>query len=1033
TRWASQFNWKDPLLIELSLREDERIIRDQFRAYCQDKLMPRVKQANRDEKFDKNIIREMGANGMLGPTIEGYGCAGASYVAYGLMAKEIEAVDSGYRSAFSVQSSLAMNAIYEFGSQEQKEKYLPAMARGELIGCFGLTEPNHGSDPGSMETNAIHLADEKVFVLNGCKTWITNSPICDVAIVWAKLRDDKDRIRGFIVDRRDVEDVSSFHTPKIEGKFSLRASVTGMIMMDNLRVSEGSLLPGCTGLRGPFSCLNNARYGIAWGVLGAAEFCLQTAANYVIERKQFGRSLAKNQLIQKKLSDSMIDISIGLQACLRVGRLKDESRAVPEMMSMIKKNSCEKALQVARSCRDMLGANGISDEYHIIRHLMNLESVYTYEVNDSLSGTLDIDDLCATTTVIISDRFHSDKLWLNGEQHPISSGAQLLLDTVRSRSAIENACNLKVRMTSRNNFPTAAGLASSAAGYACMSYALGQAFGITDPKELSILARIGSGSACRSLFGGFVLWHCGDSSGSSYSEQLFDHCHWPEMRVVVCVSDSHQKEVSSSKAMNLSVKTSGLLKHRAKCIVPTRIAKISEAIKKKDFGSFAEVTMRDSNQFHAICQDTWPPIRYMSDTSWSIVKLCHAINDFYGIHKVAYTFDAGPNACLYCLRDTIDLLIQILRSFYLLEDSKIKGSGWKDTHSLDRGEYQDLIKFIGEKNFLTGIVKGSVNYVIATKLGPGPRIIEEHDEMAFVKTVKNKAYFKRFQVKFKRRREGKTDYYARKRLVVQDKNKYNTPKYRLVVRITNKDIITQIAYAKIQGDVVVCSAYAHELPIYGVKVGLTNYAAAYCTGLLLARRMLKKYKLDGIYEGQKEIDGEQFNVEDADDQPGAFRAYLDTGLARTSTGARIFGVMKGACDGGIDVPHSVKRFPGYDSESKEFSAEEHRNHIFGTHVANYMRTLQEEDEEVFKKQFARYIKLGLTADTLEEMYRKAHAAIRANPDPEKLEKKKESTAKKPKRYNKKKLTLAARKNKVVLRKKAVIAKLDAEVKAAASS
>lgn len=274
--------------------------------------------------------------------------------------------------------------------------------------------------------------------------------------------------------------------------------------------------------------------------------------------------------------------------------------------------------------------------------------------------------------------------------------------------------------------------------------------------------------------------------------------------------------------------------------------------------------------------------------------------------------------------------------------------------------------------------------------------------------------------------EGKTDYYARKRLVVQDKNKYNTPKYRLVVRITNKDITAQIAAAKIQGDVILCQANAHELPRYGVKLGLTNYAAAYCTGLLLARRVLKQLKLDNTYEGQKEVDGEQFNVEDEDDQPGAFRAYLDVGLARTSTGARIFGVMKGACDGGIDIPHSTKRFPGYDSESKEFNAEVHRNHIFGQHVAEYMKTLQKEDEEAYKKQFSRYIKEGISADGIEEMYKEAHATIRANPERVKKTKK---DAVKPKRFNKKKLTLAARKNKIALKKKAVIAKLDAEAKA----
>ncbi|RWS31359.1 60S ribosomal protein L5-like protein [Leptotrombidium deliense] len=292
----------------------------------------------------------------------------------------------------------------------------------------------------------------------------------------------------------------------------------------------------------------------------------------------------------------------------------------------------------------------------------------------------------------------------------------------------------------------------------------------------------------------------------------------------------------------------------------------------------------------------------------------------------------------------------------------------------------------------------------------------------FVKVVKNKAYFKRFQVKFKRRREGKTDYYARRRLVVQDKNKYNTPKYRMIVRITNKDIVCQIAYAKIEGDQVICAAYAHELPRYGVKVGLTNYAAAYCTGLLLARRLLKKLKLDSIYKGTESATGEMYEVESAEDQPGAFRAYLDVGLARTSTGARIFGAMKGAVDGGLDIPHSEKRFPGYDGESKEFSADVHRKHILGQHVADYMKHLMEDDEEAYKKQFSRFIKLGITPDELEEMYTKAHAAIRANPDPVKKEERANIVKK---RWNKPKQTLAARKNKIEQRKKAYIAKLDA--------
>lgn len=300
--------------------------------------------------------------------------------------------------------------------------------------------------------------------------------------------------------------------------------------------------------------------------------------------------------------------------------------------------------------------------------------------------------------------------------------------------------------------------------------------------------------------------------------------------------------------------------------------------------------------------------------------------------------------------------------------------------------------------------------------------------MGFVKVVKNKAYFKRYQVKFRRRREGKTDYYARKRLIWQDKNKYNTPKYRMIVRITNKDIICQIAYSKIEGDYVVCSAYSHELPKFGVKVGLTNYAAAYCTGLLLARRMLKKFRLDSIYTGSEEVTGEMFSVEDIDGKPGAFRAFLDVGLARTSTGSRIFGAMKGAVDGGIDIPHSEKRFPGYNAETKELDAEVHRKHIMGTHVADYMRSLMEEDEEAFKKQFSRYSKLGITADEIEEMYTKAHASIRANPDPE-PPKAKTSTEGKKKRWNKSKQTLAARRNKIAQKKKAVVAKLEAEAAA----
>lgn len=382
-----KFDWKDPFLLELELNEEERMIRNQFRTYCQDKLMPRVKQAYRDEHFDKNIIRELGDIGMLGPTIKGYGCAGTSYVAYGLMAREIEAVDSGYRSAFSVQSSLAMNAIYDFGSESQKEEYLPSLAQGKLVGCFGLTEPDHGSDPGSMVTKASYDSTKKVYRLNGCKTWITNSPISDVAVIWAKLVDDGNKIRGFIVDRNKLKSKDNFSTPKIEGKLSLRASITGMIMMDDVEIPEESILPNVSGLKGPFSCLNNARYGIAWGTIGAGEYCLQTATEYALNRKQFGNPLASRQLVQKKLADILVDLSLGLQACLRVGRLLDQKMATPEMISIIKKNNCLRALEASRVCRDILGGNGISDEYHIMRHLSNLEAVYTYE------GTSDIHSL----------------------------------------------------------------------------------------------------------------------------------------------------------------------------------------------------------------------------------------------------------------------------------------------------------------------------------------------------------------------------------------------------------------------------------------------------------------------------------------------------------------------------------------------------------------------------------------------------------------------------------------------------------------
>lgn len=372
------FNWTDALNLESQLNEDEIIMRDTFRQYCQEQLFPRVLMANRNEVFHKEIMQEMGQLGVLGATIEGYGCAGASYVSYGLLAREIERVDSGYRSAMSVQSSLVMHPINAFGSDDQKNKFLPRLATGELIGAFGLTEPNHGSDPGGMETKADYDPIKKCYKLNGTKTWITNSPVADVFIVWGRTRDGK--LRGFILER-GMEGLS---TPTIKGKFSLRASVTGQIVMEDVEIPEDNILPNVVGFTGPFSCLNNARYGIAWGALGAAEFCMTQARHYTKDRIQFNRPLAQTQLIQKKLADALTEISIGLQACLQVGRLKDEGMVAPEMISMIKRNSCGKSLDIARICRDMLGGNGISDEYHIIRHVMNLEAVNTYE------GTHDI-------------------------------------------------------------------------------------------------------------------------------------------------------------------------------------------------------------------------------------------------------------------------------------------------------------------------------------------------------------------------------------------------------------------------------------------------------------------------------------------------------------------------------------------------------------------------------------------------------------------------------------------------------------------
>ena len=365
------FAWDDPLRLDSLLTEDERAIRDAARAYCQDRLFPRVLLANRHESFDRAIMTEMGEMGFLGATLDSHGCAGVNYVSYGLIAREVERVDSGYRSAFSVQSSLVMYPIWAFGSAEQKDRFLPRLRSGEFVGCFGLTEPDAGSDPASMRTRARKV--DGGYLLNGSKTWITNSPLADVLLVWAK--DETDTIRGFLLERG----MKGLETPKIEGKFSLRASVTGMIMMADVFVPEANLLPGVKGLRGPFSCLNNARYGIAWGALGAAEFCWHAARDYTMQRMMFGRPLAATQLIQKKLADMQTEIALGLQAVLRLGRLMDAHDAAPEMISLCKRNSCGKALAIAREARDMHGGNGIADEYHVIRHVMNLEAVNTYE------------------------------------------------------------------------------------------------------------------------------------------------------------------------------------------------------------------------------------------------------------------------------------------------------------------------------------------------------------------------------------------------------------------------------------------------------------------------------------------------------------------------------------------------------------------------------------------------------------------------------------------------------------------------------
>ena len=362
TTWAS-FNWEDPFRLEQQLTDDERLVSDTARQYAQDQLMPRVQQAYRDESTDPAIFREMGELGLLGPTIEGYGCSGLGYVSYGLITREIERVDSGYRSMMSVQSSLVMYPIYAYGNDAQREKYLPKLASGEWIGCFGLTEPDHGSDPGGMKSRARTV--DGGFELSGTKIWISNSPIADVFVVWAK--NDEGRIRGFILEK-GMEGLSA---PKIEGKLSLRASITGEIVMDGVFVPEENLLPGVDGLKGPMGCLNNARFGIAWGALGAAEACWHAARQYVLDRKQFGRPLAANQLIQKKLADMQTEISLGLQGCLQAGRLKERGQLAPELVSLLKRNSCGKALEVARTARDMHGGNGISDEYIVFRHMAN--------------------------------------------------------------------------------------------------------------------------------------------------------------------------------------------------------------------------------------------------------------------------------------------------------------------------------------------------------------------------------------------------------------------------------------------------------------------------------------------------------------------------------------------------------------------------------------------------------------------------------------------------------------------------------------
>lgn len=382
--FAATFNPYDALNLENRLTSEEKLIRDNVASFCQNQLMPRVLKANREESFDREIMKEFGQVGILGTSITGYGCPGPiSSVAAGLIMREIERVDSSYRSVSSVQSSLVMHAIHRFGTEEQKEYFLPKLASGEYIGCFGLTEPNHGSDPGGMETKAIYNSSDKTFTLTGSKTWITNSPVADVLVIWARSSEHENKVKGFLIERKYIIS-GDLSTPKIQGKFSLRSSPTGMVLMDSVKVPESALMPSSNGLASPMDCLNSARYGITWGAIGAAEFCYKTAVNYTLERKQFGAPLASKQLIQKKLSEMLIDITLSLNGCYTLGRMKDEGLATPEMTSILKKNNCQKALDIARTARDILGGNGICDEYHVIRHCMNLESVNTYE------GTSDV-------------------------------------------------------------------------------------------------------------------------------------------------------------------------------------------------------------------------------------------------------------------------------------------------------------------------------------------------------------------------------------------------------------------------------------------------------------------------------------------------------------------------------------------------------------------------------------------------------------------------------------------------------------------